>query len=189
VNDTNPTTPTSDKGIWQRVKESPRTVSALIIILIVAAAIYAFSGNQNNSPTASTQPNPTQSASSGGEQTPSAMPTTSPSKQAMNTPAPAPQKTNSGYVVVAQRGDGLTRLARRAASQWLSENNPGYTVTNEHRVYIEDYIRKQLGRKSVAIGAQQTVSFDLISQAVAKAHNLTPRQLQHLHKYTLHARF
>jgi hypothetical protein len=33
-------------GFIQRVKESPRTVSALIIILIVAAAIYAFSGEE-----------------------------------------------------------------------------------------------------------------------------------------------
>ena len=36
-------------GILKRLKESPRTVSALIIILIVAAAIYAFSGDGDQS--------------------------------------------------------------------------------------------------------------------------------------------
>src|SRR3989344_3352994 len=37
---------TEDESLFDRIKESPRTVSALIIILIVAAAIYAFSGNE-----------------------------------------------------------------------------------------------------------------------------------------------
>ncbi len=40
---------TNESGNWlDRIKQSPRTVSALIIILIVAAAIYAFSGNKQN---------------------------------------------------------------------------------------------------------------------------------------------
>lgn len=203
-------------GVLQRIKESPRTVSALIIILIVAAAIYAFSGNQPentddvallNDDTTEEQANmDTEDATESPATSPEA--TTSPKATAMMTAAtpaatvapkaavsteelkattansPEARKTDSGYVEVAQAGDGVTHLARRATARYLAENNAGYTVTNEHRIYIEDYIKDRLGSKPLSIGGEETISFDLLKEAVASAQNLSETQLLNLSHYT-----
>lgn len=177
-----------------RLKESPRTVSAIIIILIVAAAIYAFSGNNEQQP-AETTPSPIEEAAESATPTPSAAaaaisqaPSAEPvSKEELVKKAeslPKATKTDKGYVEVAERGNGRTHLARRAATRWLSENQAGYQVTNEHRIYIEDYIRKQMAKGQVKIGQSETVSFDLIADAVAKAGQLNAKQLNNLTKYT-----
>lgn len=187
-----------DDGFMNRVKESPRTVSAVIIVLIVAAAIYAFSGNNQEKPAdqegtvtptedtdqsseESTQPEttatPTQSP-----QEPSAAPTSS------ATPAPKvlpeARTTDSAYVEVAQKGDGLTHLARRATTRYLADRETGYTVTKEHRIYIEDYIKDNLKRHPMTIGMEETISFDLIKEAVESASKLSEQQLKNLTKYT-----
>lgn len=209
-----------NQGVMDRIKESPRTVSALIIILIVAAAIYAFSGDKNrvnqdnlvlNSET------PTQSP----ETSPTTSPTTStlpsgilPSPSVSGTPAaamqqvasvmtpvtaeelaaqvkalPAGEKTASAYIEKATPGSSLTVLARRATTRYLNENSAGYAVTNEHRIYIEDYIKDRMQRHPVHVGQSETVSFDLIKEAVASAGSLNQAQLKHLSKYTPHVRF
>lgn len=196
-------------SFMDRVKESPRTVSALIIILIVAAAIYAFSGNKNNQgneQAAVTQESPTPES---GEPTPAVTPaeTTTPTgktveKTSTTKPVvalrevsqddlkmatsklPEGTKTDSAYVEVAQKGNGLTHLARRATTRYLSENNAGYTITNEHRIYIEDYVRKHLPKGHVAQNSSHEISFDLMKTAVEKAGQLNQKQLHNLTKYT-----
>ncbi|PIT98051.1 MAG: hypothetical protein COT71_02835 [Candidatus Andersenbacteria bacterium CG10_big_fil_rev_8_21_14_0_10_54_11] len=184
------------EGFADRIKESPRTVSAIIIILIVAAAIYAFSGDQQ-------QPGDSQQETAGqqatGELTPSDTASPAPAdsseadvmeggeivEQNEETPAvPAAERTGQGYVEVAQAGDGITHLARRATTRWLSENQAGFTVTDEHRIYIEDYIQNRLGNQGLEVGEQMTISFDLISEAVSSAQQLSDSQLQHLSQYT-----
>jgi hypothetical protein len=207
-----------NQGVMQRIKESPRTVSALIIILIVAAAIYAFSGDKNKqgsddngslltessaSPQASSEGSPSESAA------PSASPVASPSKTSVKVAAPvvnmspvsadqlsaqakalpAGEKTANAYVEKAQRGDSLTVLARRATTRYLSENSAGYAVTNEHRIYMEDYIKDHMQRHPVAVGQSETISFNLVTDAVASASHLSNSQLQHLSKYTSRVRF
>ncbi len=102
---------------------------------------------------------------------------------------PAGVKTASAYVEKAQRGDSLTKLSRRATTRWLSENSSGYAITNEHRVYIEDYIRKHVQKHPVTVGQDETISVDLVSQAVASAGQLNNNQLHNLSKYVGHVRF
>ena len=199
-----------DGNFFQRLKESPRTVSALIIILIIAAAIYAFSGDENGQDNDVALQESTQESEQAvdgeameeGEESDDAMATSSPSAsdamEAKSTPTPVAmdelkktvegessvEKMESGYAVVATKGDGLTHLARRAAAQYLTENTVDFTVTNEHRVYIEDYIKDHMTRKPVSIGQQETISFDLIREAVERAGTLTDSQLRNLTKYT-----
>lgn len=189
-----------DDNFMNRIKESPRTVSAIIIVVIVAAAIYAFSGNNQNTLT---------------EQTPEATPATPSSEEAMTSPVASPKAsdvmekkadamkevdktmlaenakklpeartTDSAYIEVAQKGDGLTHLARRAATRYLADHETGYSVTNEHRIYIEDYIRKHMEKGPVALGAEKTISFDLVKDAIESAQKLNERQLNNLTKYT-----
>lgn len=194
-------------GNWlERVKQSPRTVSALIIILIVAAAIYAFSGNkQQNNNEEALNPQNTEAEQVAGEATPSVATTTEGESADVATSAqptvplkevsqddlkkvagqlPESSKTDSAYVEVAQKGDGLTHLARRATTRYLSENSVGYTVTNEQRIYIEDYVRRQMAQGHVSIGSAHEISFDLMKDAVTKAGQLNEKQLHNLTKYT-----
>lgn len=158
---------------WHKLRESPRTVSALIIILVVAAAIYAFSGNNEGTQQAQevTEAEPTEAA----EQM---------QGEATSTALPEVAQTGEGYTEKAEAGDGLTHLARRAATRWLAEHNAGYAVTNEHRIYIEDYIQKKLGSGSLEIGQDAAISFGLIEEAVKAARELTPAQLNNLSQYT-----
>ncbi len=127
MNDTNE--PQSG-NFMDRLREAPRTVSAIIIILIVAAAIYAFSGNpkQEQAPAGTTTDN---GAVATMEPTTSEQPTqATPSATAgrpVATPLPEARKTDTGFVEVAQKGEGVTKLARRAAAQYLADNKrPAY---------------------------------------------------------------
>jgi hypothetical protein len=97
---------------------------------------------------------------------------------------PQAQRTPEGFMEVAQAGDGYTHLARRAATRWLSENQAGYAVTDEHRIYIEDYIQNHLGTSGLEIGDSHTVTFELIREAVAEAGQLNETQLRNLSQYT-----
>ncbi len=193
--------------LMDRIKESPRTVSALVIILIVAAAIYAFSGNQNNeigqvannvatTPTAqeeATTPEETAApketgAEKSSEQAIENVATPQPVDQSQlrqqSSALPEGEKTAEGYKEMAQAGDGITHLARRATTRYLSENTADYAVTNEHRIYIEDYIKDQLGSRSLQLGESMTISIALMQEAVQAAGQLSASQLQNLSQYT-----
>lgn len=169
-----------DEGsIVERIKESPRTVSAVIIILIVAAAIYAFSGDDLNTPSIEETEQPSEENISNKEVAGS----TNENSMA-EIILPEPEKTAEGFMEVAQPGEGLTHLARRATTKWLSENKSDYDVTDEHRIYIEDYMQKKLGNGLMQIGQTETVTFDLINEAIASASELNESQLQNLSQYT-----
>lgn len=199
-------------GLIDRIKESPRTVSALIIILIVAAAIYAFSGDSNlqnsdtpegiavteNTEDGETNENDNQAAieidadSEGLEsegtkvakETNTTDGTAVPTDKVESKPVAEPQRTASSFIEVAQAGDGITHLARKASARWLSENQAGYAVSDEHRIYIEDYIQNDLGTRGLEMGEQMEISFELIQEAVAAANELNEGQLSDLSQYT-----
>ncbi len=186
-------------SFMDRIKESPRTVSALIIILIVAAAIYAFSGDDQTQPapgvtdqgaitteqaTASPAAEESTETATTAESSATGKVVTQEELQTEVAKLPEPRKTNDGYVEVAQAGEGITHLSRRALTRWLTENQAGYTVTNEHRIYIEDYIQNKIGTHGLSLGAEQTISFDLIKEAVSAAQQLNDRQLKNLSQYT-----
>ena len=188
-----------DGGFLARIKESPRTVSALIIILIVAAAIYAFSGDTINQPAAQERVGEDVAATQEGETAAdeeaerSAPPAGGVAGEADEGAAmtsaetkemPQPRRTDEGYVEVAQAGEGYTHLARRAATQWLSENQASYAVTDEHRIYIEDYIQNRMGTEGLELGDSHTITFDMIREAVDAASSLNESQLQNLSHYT-----
>lgn len=199
-------------GLIDRIKESPRTVSALIIILIVAAAIYAFSGDTNpqnnitpegiavteNAEEGETSENDNQAvtetdADSEGSESEEPAATnetittngrTTPEATTESEPIAEPQRTDSSFIEVAEAGDGITHLARKASARWLSENQAGYAVSDEHRIYIEDYIQNKLGTKGLEMGEQMEISFELIQEAVAAANELNEGQLSDLSQYT-----
>lgn len=183
----------NDDSLLSRVRESPRTVSALIIILIIAAAIYAFSGDNQDSDhdDMREEVGVTEEAHEEGEASGATTGTSEPEVVTQEElveqtdTLPEATQTADGYTEVAQAGDGRTHLARRAATRWLSENQAGYTVTNEHRIYIEDYIQKNMADKSgLNPGDTRMISIDMITEAVASAGQLSEKQLQNLGQYT-----
>jgi hypothetical protein len=206
-------------GLIDRIKESPRTVSALIIILIVAAAIYAFSGEEEGGQITeageqtevATEVDSETTKEEGQEEDMKeiadkddtsttekrepkvAAETTTTEPQAVakkevtkveKEPLAEPSRTDKGFVEVAEAGNGITHLARRASSRWLSENQAGYAVTDEHRIYIEDYIQRKIATPGLAYGDTVEIGFDTIQEAVMAAQELTESQLQNLSQYT-----
>ncbi len=94
------------------------------------------------------------------------------------------EETNDAFVETAQKGDSLTLLARQAVKQYL-EKNPVDGLTKEHKIYMEDYLRKHVGRSArINPGEQVSFSKDLIKSAVDSAQKLNANQLKNLQKYS-----
>ncbi|HBR71202.1 MAG TPA: hypothetical protein DEA27_00140, partial [Candidatus Moranbacteria bacterium] len=94
------------------------------------------------------------------------------------------KETETSFVETAERGDGATHLARRALANYL-EKNPNSELTKEHKIYIEDYLRKNIGSSSkIGVGTSLEFSKDIIQKAVEQSKNLNDRQLKNLQKYS-----
>lgn len=94
------------------------------------------------------------------------------------------RETESSFVEQAQRGDGTTHLARRALAHYL-EKNPDSSLSAEHKVYIEDYLRKNIDyRGTVTTATSIDFSKTLIRQAIDQSKTLNDSQLQNLKKYS-----
>ncbi len=94
------------------------------------------------------------------------------------------RETETSFVEQAEAGNGTTHLARRALAHYL-EKNPDSSLTAEHKVYIEDYLRKNVGYAG-AVTTKTSVDFSktLIHQAIEKSKTLNDKQLQNLKKYS-----
>ncbi len=94
------------------------------------------------------------------------------------------EETNDAFVETAQKGDSLTLLARQAVKQYL-EKNPVDGLSKEHKIYMEDYLRKHVGHSAeINPGEQVSFSKDLIKTAVSSAQALNANQLKNLRKYS-----
>ncbi len=92
-------------------------------------------------------------------------------------------QTDDAFVMVANRGDGRTHLARRALAGYLSVKNVD-GLTAAHKVFIEDYLQKAAsGSRNLAIGQSVSFSKDLIAQAVTRAQGLSDAQVNNLQKF------
>ncbi len=184
-------------GIIERLRNSPRTVSTIIVILIIAGAIFAFS-DRGTKPA----PEPTAEATKEGEHpeetTPTveatAAPASTPAEEeektvTKETPLPEPAETAEAYVEVAARGNGVTHLARRATARYLETNAPNFTVTNEHRIFIEDFLKDYTDRAALGVSDTRTFSKSHLREAVEASKGLSDAQLKHLQKYSMRVRW
>jgi len=95
---------------------------------------------------------------------------------------PQGRKQDNNIIETAASGDGVTHLARRALKDYLKDNSP--ELTNEHKIYIEDYLKDKTGSKSLEVGEEITFSENLIEEAINASLELTPEQLKNLEKYS-----
>ena len=89
------------------------------------------------------------------------------------------------YEEQAKQGDSVTKLARRALSDFVKENWSDWdSITPEHKIFIEDYIQKHTSNKNLAVGQKISFSEDLITEAINKSKSLTSDQLKELTNYS-----
>jgi len=93
------------------------------------------------------------------------------------------EKTAEGYTAKADSGDGVTNLARKAVREYLGANADP-SLTKEHKIYIEDYLRKHVDQGSLKVGDSRTFTESQLKDAIAQAKTLNERQLKNLQKYS-----
>jgi len=86
------------------------------------------------------------------------------------------------YSETAQKGDGITHLARRALKEYLQANH--LKMSPEQKVYMEDYLQNHTGNRMLMVGEKISFSRSLIEEAISHAQHLTQNQLRNLHHYS-----
>lgn len=94
----------------------------------------------------------------------------------------------SYYRITAERGEGLTHIARTAMNKYLSDNN--INLSAEQKVYAEDYIQRRMqeerdGDDIVLLNEELRVSYDYVSSGIADAQNLTAHQISNLTQFVV----
>jgi hypothetical protein len=190
----------------QWLKDNLRIIISVLIVVIIAAGIYSYS-NRSEAPTKEKETAASdilsQISGTEGEKN-NAEGVTSQEENKTEEKAPTQkvetkevqtqektssvstsQETENSFLETAGRGDSQTKLARRALANYL-EKNPDSSLTAEHKIYIEDYLRKHSGNKSrVKIGTSVEFSKTLIQDAITKSKSLNDNQLKNLHKYAV----
>lgn len=98
--------------------------------------------------------------------------------------APVVTGTDKSVSVTVNKGQGRTHAARAALASYLSAS--GKTLSNEQKVYVEDYLAKATAGTMVNPGTSMSFGENMIATAVTKSGELTPKQIQNLTKYTKH---
>ncbi len=202
MNENNPNNDSNkDSAVKMWLEDNLRVLLSILIVIAIAGGIYSYS-KRSQAPTV-TDTDMSQDAQDAllekitSEQSESSKPedtkgdakdsAVSQDKPTVSTPAETSKETEKSFIESAGRGDGLTHLARRATANYL-EKNPDSSLTREHKIYIEDYLRKNVSKSNgVAIGSSVEFSKDLIHSAIEKSKQLNTKQLQNLKKYSARA--
>jgi hypothetical protein len=94
------------------------------------------------------------------------------------------QTSNEGYEIAANKGEGVTHLARKALEQYMKENADD-NITNLHKIYIEDYLQNKTGNEGIEIGHKEFFSKSLIQEAITSSKKLSDKSLDNLKKYSI----
>ncbi len=173
-----------ESNIQQWIQDNLRVIISIVIVLVIAGGIYSYSkrteapaGNEEQKQIS--EEVPAEGAISADKDSSTETNATADEKVAVS------QETENSFIESAAKGEGSTHLARRALANYL-EKNPDSSLTPEHKIYIEDYLRKKVGKGvSVRIGTSLEFSKDLVQEAITKSKTLNDKQLQNLHKYSV----
>ncbi|PIP26717.1 MAG: hypothetical protein CO140_01325 [Candidatus Moranbacteria bacterium CG_4_9_14_3_um_filter_40_7] len=167
----------------QWFQENLRIIISILIVIAIAAGIYSYSKRTESPLTKDSNPAVEKTIN---EEIPVILEngkTVEPKKTEKTTISS--QETEQAFIEVAARGEGRTHLARRALANYL-EKNADSSLSPEHKIYIEDYLRKKAGGKSsLHPGSSVEFSKSLIQDAISKSKNLNQNQLKNLHKYAV----
>jgi len=178
------------------LRDNLRIIISIIIVVAIAGGVYSYSkrnqvatDKSDKIATEQTEEEQGKIEIKDGEDGANSAKTEDQKKPAAEkqqvAPAGTSQETDGSFIETAGKGDSQTKLARRALANYL-EKNPDSGLTAEHKIYIEDYLRKNSGHKgSVNIGTSMDFSKDLVTKAIESSKNLNDKQLQNLHKYAV----
>ena len=182
----------------QWFQDNLRIIVSIFVVIVIAAGIYSYSNrSQNVNQEEQTQQSDilkdltknddTEKVTDSDKTTVATDKdkTTNISDSTTTSSATTSQETDQSFIETAGKGDGTTKLARKALADYLEKNSDS-SLTPEHKIYIEDYLRKNINHKgAVHIGTSVEFSKDLISNAVSKSKTLSAGQLNNLHKYAI----
>ena len=176
-------TSSSEVGTW--LQENLRVIVSVFIVGAIALGIYSYS---QRTETVSIDEIDESEISETLENTDATTPENTNTaeetrKVLAEIPAEMSLETEDSFVETAVAGEGTTHLARRALANSL-EKNPDSSLTSEHKIYIEDYLRKHVGQKQVHVGTSVEFSKSLINQAISQSKTLNSHQLDNLKKYS-----
>lgn len=166
------------------LQENLRVIVSFFIVAAIALGIYSYSQRADETldttddTAVTTESDAMDSAKTAG------LNAANDSSKATTAPQELSKETAGSFVETATKGDGSTHLARRALANYL-EKTPDSSLSGEHKVYIEDYLRKAAGSKGhLAVGESTEFSKDLIRQAIDHSKTLSAKQLNNLKKYS-----
>ncbi|MEI6587632.1 MAG: hypothetical protein WCO05_01645 [Candidatus Moraniibacteriota bacterium] len=182
----------SQSTTQQWFQDNLRIIVSIFIVVIIAAGIYSYSNrSQNVDQKEQTEQSDilkdlTKNDGKTDTETSSDTKTTDKTDGTNKTSSvTTSQETDQSFIETAGKGDGTTKLARKALADYLEKNSDS-SLTPEHKIYIEDYLRKNVGHKGgVKVGTSVEFSKSLIGDAIAKSKNLSAGQLKNLHKYAV----
>jgi len=164
--------------VKQWLQDNLRIIVSIVIVVAIAGGIYSYSKR--------TEPQKEEIGQESviSEEVAEDSSATKEADQAQVSSIPQSQETEKAFVETAVKGNGMTHLARKALTDYL-EKNPDQGLTPEHKIYIEDYLRKAVGKQSVKVGTSVEFSKEMLQDAIAKSKNLNDNQLKNLQKYSV----
>jgi hypothetical protein len=169
------------------LQENLRVIVSVFIVAAIALGIYSYSGRTepkaDEGMIATVMEDEATSTTDTTEDTVVAPADQKPVQTATVTPDETSKETDAAFIETAVKGQGLTHLARNAAANYL-EKNPDSALTAEHKIYIEDYLRKHVAQTHVKAGTSVEFSKTLVQEAITKSKTLTPGQLNNLKQYS-----
>lgn len=166
----------------QWIQDNLRIIISVVIVVLIAGGIYSYS-KRTEAPAITISEQSTEGSIDENGATATDTTTTAETKTDTKVVASS-QETEQSFVETAGKGDSMTVLARRALANYL-EKNPDSALTPEHKIYIEDFLRKNVPQKRIYSGTSVEFSKDLIQNAITKSKNLNENQLKNLHKYAV----
>jgi hypothetical protein len=173
--------------IKEWLEDNMRIIVSIIIVILIAGGIYSYSKRTESPQINGSDVTANEEAASSDNNGAGDNKATSENKSVgeKTSSVASSQETEKSFVETAAKGDSQTKLARRALADFL-EKNPDSALTAEHKIYIEDYLRKNSGNKGkVFVGTSVEFSKDLLRDAISKSKNLNDNQLKNLHKYVV----
>lgn len=161
----------------------------LVGVIILAIALNSSSSDNKSSEENKNSPTPTAQAEQ-SKQTEEAKPEektqTAETKtdNVAQTKEPETTQTKSDGSTISQiaaKSEGVTHLARRAVKEYLASANENLSA--EQKIYAEDYLKKKIGSKKLAVGEKVEFSTETIKQGIEKAKGLNEKQIKNLSKY------
>ncbi len=151
-------------------KYGSSVILPIIALLILSGGIYLYA-QQNSSPSSLTLDSETKPV------IPEMTEMTQKNQETLTI-----SENNGMLIEKANKGEGVTHLARRALQNYLVENPQ--ELTKEQMIYIEDYLKDGVGSRPLEVDEEIAFDKDLIQEAIDASLSLSPEQLKNLEKYS-----